>query len=66
MSDLSAAPLETSLHIGDLGKFLGHIRFVLGLGIILSPNCIMRDNWRSKHMKNKVENQSSLEADMFS
>lgn len=36
MSDLSAASLEGSLSIYDLDKFLGHIRFVLGLGIILS------------------------------
>lgn len=36
MSDLSAAPLEGSLSISDLDKFLRHIRFVLGLGIILS------------------------------
>lgn len=36
LSDLSAALLEASLHICDLDKFLGHIRFVLGLGVIPS------------------------------
>lgn len=36
VGDLSGAPLVASLHICDLDKFLGHIRFVLGLGIVLS------------------------------
>lgn len=36
LSDLSAALLEVSVYICDLDNFLGHNRFVLGLGVILS------------------------------